>query len=114
MQNKELESYIREVVNLQKEFDSFWDKAEEMFNMDPESKFFERLTVPIDKAVTYIDSELAKYGATDSWMGYFVYENDCGERKFTVNIPTDNGYEKVYTLNSVDTFINFLELEYGV
>lgn len=114
MKNKELEKFMKDIIETQIETDKFWVELFQFLDLSPDSKLFNKMYSPIEKSVDYIDSELAKYNAIDSWMEYFVYENDCGKNKFTVNVPVDGGNDKIYILDSVDSFISFLEMEYGV
>lgn len=113
MKNKELEKFIRDTANSQIETDEFWDELCQFLDLGLNSKLFDKMFSPIEKAVDYIDSELVKYNAKDNWMAYFVYECNCGDCDTPYTVTTQNG-EKEYFMTDVDAFINFLEIEYGV
>lgn len=73
--------------------------------MRPLFKSFENMMDLI--AETYKDNE-------DNWIDYFVYENEFGLKANTVVVGKDfpdEGASITYTLDSVESFIDFFEKE---
>ena len=54
--------------------------------------------------------EVVYKDTVDKWIEYFVYECQFGESPGEIKVTTDN-IEIVYTLDSIDSFIDYFEKE---
>lgn len=91
MNQKELESQIRQFVTRFKELDQIWNDFEKSSGANIEGPLGLALWKTFDAYTTEFSERIDDNGR---WVEWFIYENRCGEAKLTAEIA---GHEQVVT-----------------
>lgn len=69
---------VREVIRTFKDLERLYSKCEAVLGVNPESPFFKTTYGLFTK---YLDCVSREIGDQSSWLRWYVWDNDCGERK---------------------------------
>lgn len=100
---KHIEAFIK--------FHILWDEVHEeqakMFGFDDQAPFFNKMGRIHQNYLEHIQELI---GDKEDWVGWFLFENDCGEKGYEVSWKNRNGETELRNVHSID---DLLDVIYG-
>ena len=102
MDKNELIKRLTQCIDTYRTIDATWDAYAKTTGAAPESPLFLAIWKPFD---AYMDTLAELVGDRDKWIGWFIYEHDCGAKAYEARSARWKKARKIRTVKNLAALI---------